>query len=233
MSETTRPRHRPALGYARGDETRRRIIDSAIQLFGQRGYDGASTRDIAKLAGVNAPALQYYFDGKEGLYRACAEHIAESAAAHFQPALAQAQAALDAHAGRTALIAAFNGLQAAIADHLLASQDAQDRRLFVTHEQVGHGPNLLMDLLERSVRPGISDISAALIARLTGVAAEDPLTQIRAMTLHGQLMVFYTKPRKMLEWLASGPDGESLARLKEIVRQQTQVLIDSWGPAKA
>jgi len=107
--EASRPRHRPELGYARGDETRRRIIDAAIKLFGERGYEGASTRDIARLAGVNAPALQYYFNGKEGLYTACAEHIAESAAEHFAPAMEVAQAALARDAGREELLAAFDG----------------------------------------------------------------------------------------------------------------------------
>ncbi len=51
---------------------------TAIRLFGEKGFDGASTRDIATAAGVNAPALQYYFDSKEGLFTACVEHIVQS-----------------------------------------------------------------------------------------------------------------------------------------------------------
>src|SRR5215469_13323418 len=72
------PRRRPVEGgYARGEETRLRIIATAIPLFGRRGFDGVSTREIAAEAGVNPPALQYYFDSKEGLYRACCEYIAD------------------------------------------------------------------------------------------------------------------------------------------------------------
>ena len=60
-----KPLRRPlAGGYARGDETRLRITEAAIELFGEYGFDGASTRDIAARAGVNAPALQYYFENK-------------------------------------------------------------------------------------------------------------------------------------------------------------------------
>ncbi|MFP3616373.1 TetR family transcriptional regulator, partial [Paraburkholderia sp. SIMBA_050] len=73
---TTRtPRHRPAAegGYQRGEETRAKIIEAALSLFGERGFEGASTRDIAEHAGVNAPALVYYFDNKEGVYQACVE----------------------------------------------------------------------------------------------------------------------------------------------------------------
>ncbi|OXH87118.1 TetR family transcriptional regulator, partial [Burkholderia multivorans] len=67
---------------------------AAIELFGERGFAGASTRDIAAKAGVNAPALQYYFENKEGVYRACVESIAELGWAVFGPAVAQARAAL-------------------------------------------------------------------------------------------------------------------------------------------
>src|ERR1700761_4045236 len=89
------PRHRAAAGYARGEETGRRIVGVALRLFGERGYEGASTRDIAAAAGVNAPALQYYFDNKEGVYRACAAHIAEGWAAQVAPVVGQAQAVAD------------------------------------------------------------------------------------------------------------------------------------------
>ena len=66
-------RRRPAAGYARGEETRLRIIRAAVELFGNQGFDRASTRDIAARAGVNAPVLQYYFEGQgravSGVYR--------------------------------------------------------------------------------------------------------------------------------------------------------------------
>lgn len=44
------------------------ILDVAEQLFAELGYDGASTRHIAKEAGVNISMLNYYFGGKEGLF---------------------------------------------------------------------------------------------------------------------------------------------------------------------
>ena len=53
----------PAVGYVKGQETRLRIILAAIDLFGEEGYERASTRKIAIAAGVNLPALQYYFAG--------------------------------------------------------------------------------------------------------------------------------------------------------------------------
>ena len=90
MNDIKRLRRPSAGGYARGDETRLRIIEAAIESFGEHGFDGASTRDIAARAGVNAPALQYYFENKEGVYRACAEYIADDAWVIFAPVIEHA-----------------------------------------------------------------------------------------------------------------------------------------------
>jgi len=51
-------------------DTRRRILRGALEVFAEHGFDGARTRDIADAAGVNLGLLQYYFGGKEKLWRA-------------------------------------------------------------------------------------------------------------------------------------------------------------------
>lgn len=230
-----RLRHPADGGYARGDETRRRIIDAAIRLFGERGFEGTSTRAIAQQAGVNAPALQYYFDNKEGLYRACAEHIANNAMAHFGPALDRAQAALDANADRDALIDVFGLIQDTTADHLFASSDIQDKRLFVAHEQAGHGPGILIDIMDQGLRARMTQLCALLISRITGVPADDPLTLLRMTTLHGQLMIFHFIPKSALSALKwhEGIDAKRLALLKRTVREQTRILMNAWSTQSA
>ena len=55
--------------------TRTTLIESAIRLFAERGYDAVSTRDIADLAAANIGSIAYHFGGKPGLRLACAEHV--------------------------------------------------------------------------------------------------------------------------------------------------------------
>ena len=64
------PRLRPADDL----DTRRRILHGALEVFADRGFDGARTREIADAAGVNLGLLQYYFGGKEKLWRAAIDH---------------------------------------------------------------------------------------------------------------------------------------------------------------
>lgn len=49
--------------------TRERIMKAASRLFAERGYDGTSIRAIVAKARVNQAAINYHFDGKDGLYR--------------------------------------------------------------------------------------------------------------------------------------------------------------------
>lgn len=53
---------------------RARIRDAAIELFADRGIDGATVRDIAQKAGVSSGLLRHHFGSKEGLRDACDEY---------------------------------------------------------------------------------------------------------------------------------------------------------------
>lgn len=49
------------------EDTRKRIIEKAFELFGEKGYIASSTREIAKRAGVNEVTLFRHFGSKENL----------------------------------------------------------------------------------------------------------------------------------------------------------------------
>lgn len=44
------------------------ILEAAEKLFSELGYEGASTRQIAKEAGANMAMINYYFGSKEGVF---------------------------------------------------------------------------------------------------------------------------------------------------------------------
>lgn len=52
----------------RSGETQARILDAAEGLFADRGYDGASIRDVAAAAGVQVHAVGYHFGPKDALF---------------------------------------------------------------------------------------------------------------------------------------------------------------------
>ena len=52
------------------------IIESAIKLFGTKGFEGTSVREIAGDAGVNVAMINYYFGSKEKLFEKSVEYKA-------------------------------------------------------------------------------------------------------------------------------------------------------------
>jgi AcrR family transcriptional regulator len=70
MRGVTARRH---VGRPRGGdpvETRRVILGAAEECFAASGFAGATTRQVAALAGVNVATLHYHFGSKAKLYRA-------------------------------------------------------------------------------------------------------------------------------------------------------------------
>jgi AcrR family transcriptional regulator len=48
--------------------TRQSILNAAVHLFAEKGYQATSVRDIVAKAHVNQAAINYHFKGKDGLY---------------------------------------------------------------------------------------------------------------------------------------------------------------------
>ena len=57
---------------------RDQIIDAALEAFAEKGFRGASTRDIAQRAGTNQGLVSYHFRSKDDLWRAAADRIKSS-----------------------------------------------------------------------------------------------------------------------------------------------------------
>jgi AcrR family transcriptional regulator len=70
-------------------ERRQRIVEAVKAVFAERGFDGTTTRELAKAAGVSEALLYKHFPSKESLYTAMLDACAEGPAfAEFSRILA-------------------------------------------------------------------------------------------------------------------------------------------------
>jgi len=51
------------------EERKAKIIDAALTLFAEKGFNGTKTKEIAELAGTSEPLIFWYFKTKEDIYR--------------------------------------------------------------------------------------------------------------------------------------------------------------------
>jgi len=67
------PTHRRR--QARAEGTRQALLDAALVEFSEKGFEAASTRAIARMAGSHQPQINYHFESKEELWRAAVDHL--------------------------------------------------------------------------------------------------------------------------------------------------------------
>lgn len=222
-------RHKPTAegGYQRGEETRERIVEAALAIFGEKGYEGASTREIAAAAGVNAPALQYYFDNKEGVYFACAEHILkrvwEQVAATVEAAeQLMAEEGVDDARVIGAYLAVLGSFFAFIHDN----PQSTSWRLFMAREQAGMGPPGAQERINHAVHQRIATVTCAMVGRLTGMPGNAEETLIRTFAINSQAMTFRvlrSKVLKALEWDCI--DRERMEKVRGVLLGQTRIML--------
>ena len=220
------PRRRPKKGgYARGDETRAQIIETALRVFGECGFDQASTRDIAAKAGVMPPALQYYFDSKEGLHRACAQYIIDGALPGLTAAIERAKAAA-AEGIKEAALDALENLLDALTDSLAEPRTENWSRFVVRGKHDGAGPGV--EMIREQLSVPTLDAVAGLIGAITGVPESHEVTRLRTLLVLGQIHWIHAgreQALKIMGWTKL--DSSKLALIKRTVREHTRRLLEN------
>jgi TetR/AcrR family transcriptional regulator, regulator of cefoperazone and chloramphenicol sensitivity len=214
-------RRRPADGgYPRGDETRARIVAAALEAFGVHGFGGASTRMLAERAGVTLPALQYYFDSKEGVYLACAEHIAERLETRLGAVTDRIAATLaQEELPYARLLAMLRGFFDDFADLFLGGHEMEKWVLFIIREQAQ--PTRAFDIIFDRVMHRVVNVCAALVGRLLDLPDSDREVRIRTLALIGRIVFLRTAREaalRVLDW----PDfaGDRLTLVKDVLGAQ-------------
>ena len=71
----------------KNQQTRRRIMDSALAEFAANGYGGSSVNTICAAQGISKGIVYHYFESKDELYLACVEECFQCLTAHLSAAL--------------------------------------------------------------------------------------------------------------------------------------------------
>jgi len=202
-SSTTRVLERPSVDDTRFDRRLAEILDYATEVFAEKGYEGASMRDLSRLSGISLAGLYYYFESKEKLLYFIQRHT-------FTTIVERLRKRLAASSDPEARIRIF------IHNHVDYSLAKQKAMKVLSHEddvlKNGYGAELA------SIKRQYYHICVGLVDELTKAkglkslgpdagAAGGISTRTAVMGLFGMMNWLYTwyKPRV-------DPDAEVLAR---------------------
>ncbi len=209
----------------RGEDTRRRLIEAAVRVFGENGYHGVGTRDLADAAGANQAAIPYHFGGKEGLHRAAAEDVAEVGRVAFGPLLNRIKAerleSLDRRSLAELVSETFRGLTRGLVGPLNEGY----RAAFVMREQLQPGP--AFDVLYAGYIRSLHEALTALVAAARGVSAHTAAAAMEAHALFGTALAFLVARHTLcrrLDW-----DDYNPKRLREIENTVVSVALRTLG----
>lgn len=199
-----------------------RLLDAAIDHFGQKGLEGASTRAIAAAAGTTMSSITYHYGGKEGLYLAAVRHIANQIGEQLDPALAStdptAQDSGPEAASRTVL---------SIVDHFLGiilRPETEAWARLIAREQMG--PTVAFDALYTGVMGRAIDHLSALLVRIGEGRWDDTEARLKALAIIGQALVFRVGRATLLR--AAGwtdVDAEGAAAIRRVVLAHTKAVL--------
>jgi AcrR family transcriptional regulator len=214
---TTRQSGARPIRRAPARETRQRLILAALDLFGRIGFEATGTRAIAEAAGANIGSIKYHFGGKEGLYAAVAEHIAEGISGTVLPIIAEAQARPGEPTpdrAREVLIAILLGF-----NHLMvANPETEGWARFIMREQMA--PSAAFDILYEGAMGRAHGFMTHLVAAITGDPPESPAARLTAFAMIGQVLIFRVARAAVMRrmgWQRIGRSEEVL--IKEILRR--------------
>ena len=64
--------------------TKEKIIETALELFSQRGYDGVSVRDIARAVGIRESSLYNHFENKQAIFDGIVDFCVQQSEVYFR-----------------------------------------------------------------------------------------------------------------------------------------------------
>lgn len=185
-----------------GEETRRRILDSACQVFGEKGYRDATNAEICKRAGVNTAAINYHFRSKVELYRTTWEHTFEDVAKLFPLGGVVTPGA-----------SPEERLRSHIRTHL---ERIMDEGLSHFHRlcmrEIFDPTGLVDDLMETWIE-GVSRATREILRDLLGPAASEENIRLCEMSIISQCRMLlrpHGRPHRRLPWLFDRSDIDLL-----------------------
>jgi len=199
-----------------------RLLDIAVREFSLKGLEGASTREIAAAAGTVMSSITYHFGGKEGLYLATADYIAEQMGRGMADAPMDA-AGVDEPTPAEARVALHDLLDRFVLKMMDEKTSAWS--LFIVREQTN--PTEAFDRIWRGMMGRMMERVVDLVC-IAGGRRDAKTARVTAITLLGQIIVLRAARASCLKLLQSNTfEADDIAALRARVAANTDAILDT------
>ncbi|HNW25335.1 MAG TPA: CerR family C-terminal domain-containing protein [Candidatus Gastranaerophilaceae bacterium] len=203
-------------------KTKRKILDSATELFAKKGFDGISTRDICKAAGVNISMISYYFGGKEELYSKVVSSIVENIIQYVMNNMGTKELPQSfEHLSKEEKIAALFKFLDMMMDYFYSDKISDSEIMIIFREQMTSGVPLNAEGYK---------VLKRLLASILGRDENDKEIIFRTITIVGQIHSAKILKQFSLKLMnQSGYSKQDIQMLKQIVMGQVKAILKDLG----
>ena len=205
-----------------------RLLEAGVDVFGKHGFDAATTRMIAKEAGVNIAAIPYYFNGKEGLYHAVVAYIVGKLESQVESTLLEIEERVaEGNLNSQEALSLLEKLLEKMINFMVGSSEAPRFARIVLREQLY--PSSAYDIIfGRMMAPMITAVSK-MVAMATG-ATSTRVASLCALTLIGQVIVFRVARETTVRALGlEGYSSEETTEIRNVILEQTRGVIEAMS----
>src|SRR5579862_7608297 len=185
------------------DATRDKLLEAAGRAFAERGYAGATVRDICKEAGANVAAVNYYFKDKLALYTEVLNQMKRAAYVD------QMRAALNQKASPEEI------LRAVIKARLrgLHGQKRPDWHFRIAAREFAQPTPAMAQVIDKVMRP-IHDRVREVVGKIIGRSPDHEQTRLCTYSIMGQMLLYVlASPVLMRLWPEMKMTPEQLDRV--------------------
>jgi AcrR family transcriptional regulator len=207
------------------DPTRKRLLEAAGETFAEKGFRGATVREICEGAGANIAAVNYHFRDKEGLYGEVLRYAHRCVAS---------QTPEEAVAGMTALPPRQKLLEfiRLFLQHILAEGRPAWAGKLMAREMID--PTFALDqIVQEEIRPR-SMLLRQILREVAGPTPSDEQIVLCVISVIAQ-MVFHHHAREVIQRMQSpvSYDAAGLEALAQHVWRFSLAALENYGEAGA
>jgi AcrR family transcriptional regulator len=184
---STKPRSLPTrASRTDGAATRRHLLDTAGVVFAERGFAGATSKEICERAGAPLASVNYHFGSREGLYEAVLIE-AHRQVVSLDDLLALARSPADARSRLRTVVAHLAGI---------AHRPDAPWGFRVMLREVMLPSAAIPALVEKAIRPKAA-LMLSLVGEVMGLAPGDPAIQRGVMFTVLPCIAMVVAPRQV------------------------------------
>jgi TetR/AcrR family transcriptional regulator, regulator of cefoperazone and chloramphenicol sensitivity len=189
-----------------GDATRQQLLDVAGQVFAEKGYADATSKEICARAGTNIAAVNYHFGGKDPLYEA----VLVEAHQHFVTLEEMQRAAALDGAPRDRLRVVLAGIV-----RRATSPDAHWGTRVVIRELLAPTP-FAPTLVHKAIEPK-ARVMLGIVAQVLGIPPDSPAVQRGLFLLMAPCLALLVAPRTLREEVFPALSGDTQALVEDML----------------